>query len=90
MMRKQFAEKFRGIILSLIQLLLTIVLLSLLLIFKHFSLYTYIAITIVCFILFIFTFLSQQSRYYRLLGRYVALGADFLLFIACIACFILK
>ena len=90
MMRKQFAEKFRGIILSLIQLLLTIVLLSLLLIYKHFSLYAYIAITIICFILFIFTFLSQQSKYYRLLGRYVALGADFLLIIASVACFLLK
>ncbi len=89
MMRKQSAEKFRGIILSLIQLLLTIVLLCLLLIFKYFSVYTFIALTIVCFALFIFTFLSQQSKYYRLLGRYIAIGADFLLLIACIACFVI-
>lgn len=89
MTHKSFAEKLRGIILSLIQLLLTIVLLILLLIFKHFSVYTFIALTVVFFSLFIFTFLSQQSKYYRLLGRYIALGADFLLFIACIACFVL-
>lgn len=89
MKRKPFIEKITGIILSLIQLLLTIVLLCLLLIFKYFSVYTFIALIIVCFALFIFTFLSQQSKYYRLLGRYIAIGADFLLLIACIACFVI-
>ena len=89
MMHTPFVEKITGIILSLIQLVLTIVLLILLLIFKYFSVYTFIALTIVCFTLFIFTFLSQQSKYYRLLGRYIAIGADFLLLIACIACFLI-
>ena len=81
-------EKFTGILLSFIQLLLTIILLILLLIFKHITLYPYIVLVFVLFIAFTCTFLSQQSKVHRLIGRYISLGINFILLIAIVACFI--
>lgn len=88
MSRKLAQEKMNGIMLSLLQLLLTIILFILLLVFRHFSLIVYAPLLIICMGCFMFTFLSQQSKVHRITGRYVALGSDLLLVIAIISCFV--
>lgn len=81
-------EKLVGLFFCFIQLLLTIVLLSLLLIFKHFTIPYFILLAFALLVCFVFTFLSQQSRNHRLMGRYIAIGSDMLLLASCILCFI--
>ncbi|MBQ1193601.1 MAG: hypothetical protein IIX45_05715 [Lachnospiraceae bacterium] len=82
-------EKLTGIVLCLTQLLFTIILLTLLLFFKHFTAPVYILLAFILLTCFVVTFLSQQSRYYRMIGRYVSLAANLLLIVSCIACFII-
>lgn len=83
-------EKLIGIILCFIQLLLSIIILSLLLIYKHFSLPLYISLAFILFGGFAGTFLSQQSKHFRMAGRYIALGLDLILIVGCITCFVIS
>lgn len=83
-------EKLIGISLCLLQLLLTIILLSLLLIFKILSRPLFIFLAAVLFCGFAINFLSQQSRRYRITGKFVALGLDLLLIVSCIMCFVIR
>jgi cobalamin biosynthesis protein CobD/CbiB len=80
-------EKLTGIILCLVQLLLTMVLLSFLLVFKFFDLPVFITLAFILFAVFAGTFLSQQSKNYRMAGKYIALGLDLILIVSCITCF---